>query len=134
MSAKSLLKERRILSENSFLDLVIWELPEPAPGSEHNYKYRLAFIVDNECVLRYDNESGKGDHKHIMETEVIEVQINNFQDSDFQSRFSPQTFHDRNDPGSLLKVALERQANRLPQLLKGFKIFQMSRITLGVLP
>ena len=70
MPAKSLLKERRILSENSFLDLVIWELPEPVPGSEHNYKYRLAFIVDNDCVLRYDNESGKGDHKHIMETEV----------------------------------------------------------------
>ncbi|MEZ5534599.1 MAG: DUF6516 family protein [Thiolinea sp.] len=70
MSAKSLLKERRILTENSFLDLVIWELTEPVPGSKHNYKYRLAFIIDGECILRYDNESGKGDHKHIMETEV----------------------------------------------------------------
>lgn len=67
---KSLLKERRIISESSFLDLVIWELPEPVHGSEHNYKYGLAFVVDNEGVLRYDNEYGKGDHKHIMETEV----------------------------------------------------------------
>jgi hypothetical protein len=25
----------------------------------------LAFVVDEECVLRYDNEAGKGDHKHI---------------------------------------------------------------------
>ena len=70
MPAKSLLKERRAISETSFLDLVVWELLEPVPGSEHNYKYRLAFVVDNECVLRYDNESGKGDHKHIMEAEV----------------------------------------------------------------
>ena len=70
MPAKSLLKERRAITENSFLDLVIWEIPAPLPGSEHNYKYRLAFVVYGTCVLRYDNESGKGDHKHIMETEV----------------------------------------------------------------
>jgi len=25
----------------------------------------LAFVVDDECVLRYDNEAGKGDPKHI---------------------------------------------------------------------
>lgn len=30
----------------------------------HNFKYRLAFVVRGECVLRYDNESGKGDHRH----------------------------------------------------------------------
>jgi hypothetical protein len=26
--------------------------------------------VDNACVLRYDNETGKGDHKHVDEVEV----------------------------------------------------------------
>ena len=31
----------------------------------HGFKYRLAYIVERECVLRYDNESGKGDHGHI---------------------------------------------------------------------
>jgi hypothetical protein len=25
----------------------------------------LAFVVAGECVLRYDNETGKGDHKHV---------------------------------------------------------------------
>jgi hypothetical protein len=29
------------------------------------FKYRLAFVVNSVCVLRYDNEAGKGDHKHI---------------------------------------------------------------------
>lgn len=28
------------------------------------YKYRLAYVVRGVCVLRYDNESGKGDHRH----------------------------------------------------------------------
>ena len=31
----------------------------------HSYKYRLAYVVSDECVLRYDNEAGKGDHKHM---------------------------------------------------------------------
>jgi hypothetical protein len=33
-------------------------------GSRHLFKYRLAYVVDGECVLRYDNEIGKGDHRH----------------------------------------------------------------------
>lgn len=33
-------------------------------------KYRLAFVVAGTCVLRYDNEAGKGDHKHLQGKEV----------------------------------------------------------------
>lgn len=39
-------------------------------GSEHSFKYRLACIVDDVCLLRYDNEAGKGDHKHLGAREV----------------------------------------------------------------
>jgi len=28
------------------------------------FKYRLAYVVNSTCVLRYDNETGKGDHRH----------------------------------------------------------------------
>jgi hypothetical protein len=70
MKAESLLKERRILSHNSFLDIVIWRIPQPLPGCRHRFKYRLAFVVDRVCILRYDNETGKGDHKHVGEKEV----------------------------------------------------------------
>ncbi|MEB4592735.1 DUF6516 family protein [Candidatus Thiothrix sp. Deng01] len=68
--AKSLLNERRVLSETSFLDLVIWQVPQPIVGSDHPFKYRLALVVDGECVLRYDNEVGKGNHKHLGQKEV----------------------------------------------------------------
>lgn len=65
MKAERLLTERIILSEDSFAELVLWRLPEPAAGSAHAFKYRLAFVAGGICVLRYDNEAGKGDHKHI---------------------------------------------------------------------
>ncbi len=70
MKAELLFKERLVQSECSFAELVVWRVPIPLKGSIHRFKYRLAYIVDGQCVLRYDNESGKGDHKHIgnMET------------------------------------------------------------------
>jgi hypothetical protein len=70
MKARLLLRERRIVSESRFADMVIWQLPGPVPGSGHRFKYRLAFIVDEVCVLRFDNETGKGDHKHVGTEEV----------------------------------------------------------------
>ena len=69
MKATNLLKQRIIISENAFAELVVWGIPKSAKGSTHSYKYRLALIVDWECVLRYDNEPGKGDHKHVGDKE-----------------------------------------------------------------
>ena len=73
MKAVLLLKERVPFDEESFAELVIWKLSQPAPGSMHPYKYRLAFIVGEECVLRYDNEAGKGDHRHTKSQELAYV-------------------------------------------------------------
>lgn len=64
MRAELLLRERHILDERAFVELVVWRLPGPLPGSGHVFKYRLAYVRDGACVLRYDNESGKGDHRH----------------------------------------------------------------------
>lgn len=64
MKATELLHKRIIFADNEFAELVIWQLSRPLPGSKHRYKYRLAYVVDEICVLRYDNESGKGDHRH----------------------------------------------------------------------
>jgi hypothetical protein len=58
------------LSETVFVEMVIWRVPEPLRGSVHGFKYRLALVADGVCVLRYDNEAGKGDHKHVGEREV----------------------------------------------------------------
>jgi Family of unknown function (DUF6516) len=70
MDATLLLHERRVLDESAFVELVVWRVPSPVPGSSHGFKYRLAYVVDGECVLRYDNEAGKGDHRHVSGMEI----------------------------------------------------------------
>lgn len=64
MKAVQLVRERISYSEFAFAEVVVWHLSSPLPGSRHMYKYRLAYVVSGVCVLRYDNEAGKGDHRH----------------------------------------------------------------------
>lgn len=64
MKATLLVRRRERQRSGTFTEIVIWQLPRRLPGSEHRYKYRLALVDREECVLRYDNESGKGDHRH----------------------------------------------------------------------
>ena len=70
MNATLLLNERHTVSEDAFVEMLVWRVPTPLPGSRHNFKYRLAFVVGGRCVLRYDNESGKGDHRHMDDEEL----------------------------------------------------------------
>jgi hypothetical protein len=65
MKAELLLEERIVIGESAFVEIVVWRLPKPARGSAHAYKYRLALVEGGICTLRYDNEAGKGDHRHI---------------------------------------------------------------------
>jgi len=65
MKASELLRRRIVYADNAFAELVLWQLPGPPDSSAHCYKYRLAYVVDGRCVLRFDNEAGKGDHKHL---------------------------------------------------------------------
>jgi hypothetical protein len=69
MRAELLFDERHVLDIGMFVEIVVWRVPRPLRGSPHLFKYRLALIVDGNCVLRYDNEAGKGDHCHIGQIE-----------------------------------------------------------------
>lgn len=69
MKASLVLRERLDLANDTFVEIVVWSLPRKLPGSAHRFKYRLALMSSGTCVLRYDNESGKGDHKHIGKRE-----------------------------------------------------------------
>lgn len=69
MKAVQLVSTRIVYSEDAFAEFVLWRLPKPLDRSAHGFKYRLAYVVRGECVLRYDNEVGKGDHRHFGGTE-----------------------------------------------------------------
>ena len=70
MKAVALPRTRIVYSATAFAELVLWQLPKPLPGCTHRFKYRLAYIVRETCVLRYDNEAGKGDHRHYAGKEL----------------------------------------------------------------
>ena len=78
MRAELLINERHVLDARSFVEIVVWRVPRRVGGSAHRLKYRLALVSDEVCVLRYDNEAGKGDHRHIEGTE----RSYNFSDAD----------------------------------------------------
>jgi hypothetical protein len=73
MKAKELLKERVPISENAFAELRVYRVPSAVPGSTRDLKYSLAFVVAGVCVLRYDNEAGKGDHRHVGGDELTYI-------------------------------------------------------------
>lgn len=70
MKAQQLLNERIPQGDEAFAELRVYRVPASVPGSSHDLKYSLALIVCGVCVLRYDNETGKGDHRHVGEIET----------------------------------------------------------------
>lgn len=77
-------KFKRYLNGTDYIRVVIWEVDPAVPGSAHNFKYSMAYIASGVCVMRYDNERGKGDHKHLGNQEIsidfvtIEQLLDNF--------------------------------------------------------
>jgi hypothetical protein len=70
MNAEALARERHVLAEDVFAEIVVWRVPHLVKGSRHRFKYRLALIAAGECVLRYDNETGKRDHRHVGKVQM----------------------------------------------------------------
>ncbi len=52
------------------IEMVIWRLPMEDSERPHGLKYRLVYVKNGKRLVGYDNERGKGDHKHIGENEL----------------------------------------------------------------
>lgn len=65
MGAIAVIHVMELWDDGSIVELVVWQLSEPLTPSTHLYKYRLFFGSPGICRVRYDNERGKGDHRHI---------------------------------------------------------------------
>ncbi len=70
MKAKNVIDLKEKYADGKIVQLIVWQLPEPIPGSSHSFKYRLYCGRSGKCIVRYDNERGKGDHKHMGDEEV----------------------------------------------------------------
>ena len=85
MKAVLLARSKEVRDDGSIIEVVIWELPAPLPPSLHSLKYRLFYGRPGEERVRYDNERGKGDHRHLrgVETEYRFVSLETLLD-DFE--------------------------------------------------
>lgn len=69
MKAERIFYDKAVLLDGSIVEMVIWQLPEVSAERPHGLKYRLYYGRDGRRVVGYDNERGKGDHKHLGDVE-----------------------------------------------------------------
>lgn len=64
MKAELVIRECVVFGDGELAEMVVWKVPRPVPPATHFFKYRLVYIVGRRRILGYDNERGKGDHRH----------------------------------------------------------------------
>jgi hypothetical protein len=69
MKATLLFEDRLEYLDGAVLEICIWKLPERDEERLHGLKYRLFYGINGKRVIGYDNERGKGDHRHYHEHE-----------------------------------------------------------------
>jgi hypothetical protein len=70
MKAELLFSQRIDYDEGSLVEMVLWRVPKPVPASSHGLKYSLFYGRPGVREVGYDNERGKGDHRHIQGVET----------------------------------------------------------------
>jgi Family of unknown function (DUF6516) len=55
---------KRVFDDGSISEIKLWQVPSPVRGSGHSFKYSLFYGRPGERWIGYDNEAGKGDHRH----------------------------------------------------------------------
>jgi hypothetical protein len=60
-------------ADGAILEMVIWQVPKSVEGSAHQLKYRLFYGRNGQRLIGYDNERGKGDHRHFEAREELYV-------------------------------------------------------------
>jgi len=69
MKAELLFRQRIEYADGAIVEIVIWRVPERVPPSAHWLKYSLFYGRPGVREVAYDNERGKGDHRHFRGAE-----------------------------------------------------------------
>lgn len=84
MANAELVLRTRHLVRGGIVEMVVWRVPQPVRASTHAFKYRLVYLHNGQRLVGYDNERGKGDHKHLGGRELhymfsdVQTLINDF--------------------------------------------------------
>jgi hypothetical protein len=70
MDAELLFYQRIDYEDGGIVEMTLWRVPLPVPPSSHDLKYSLFYGHPGSREIGYDNERGKGDHRHFQGTET----------------------------------------------------------------
>lgn len=70
MKAELLFRQRIDFDDGAIVEMVIWRVPAAVPPSRHGLKYSLFYGRPGIREVGYDNERGKGDHRHLASREL----------------------------------------------------------------
>lgn len=70
MKAELLFHQRIDYDDGAIVELTLWRVAAPVPPSRHDLKYSLFYGRPGVREVGYDNERGKGDHRHFQGREA----------------------------------------------------------------
>jgi len=70
MKAELLFSQRIDYDDGAIVEMVLWRVPLPVTPSAHRLKYSLFYGRPGIREIGYDNERGKGDHRHFQGVET----------------------------------------------------------------
>ncbi len=70
MKADLLFHQRIDYDDGAIVEMVLWRVWSPVPPSTHSLKYSLFYGRPGIREVGYDNERGKGDHRHFQGAET----------------------------------------------------------------
>ena len=73
MPATLLINRKIVCPDGSIIQVRVWELPQPSTERPHGLTYSLFYGRPGQRVIGYDNETGKGDHRHYGDREEAYV-------------------------------------------------------------
>jgi hypothetical protein len=69
MSAIPLESQKLVLDDGAIIQIRVWRLPSATRERPHRLKYSLFYGRPGERIVGYNNEIGKGDHRHYRDHE-----------------------------------------------------------------
>ncbi len=70
VDAELLFHQRIDCDDGAIVEMVLWRVPSPVAPSTHGLKYSLFYGHPGARQVGYDNERGKGDHRHFKGAEA----------------------------------------------------------------
>jgi hypothetical protein len=68
--AELIFSQRIDFDDGDIVEMTLWRTPSPVPPTTHGLKYSLFYGRAGARLVGYDNERGKGAHRHYEDVET----------------------------------------------------------------